>query len=113
MAGDGIESGGGAEKRNYRKLRRKGRRYWEYCKNSGVSCRSKVNITMCQRVSGKARGSMLGYRHQALEAEDGREEVKSFERNEKIQKIYRSHRDALTFDGDFISQVMRECISLD
>jgi hypothetical protein len=56
---------------------------------------------------------MLGYRHQALEAEDGREEVKSFERNEKIQKIYRSHRDALTFDGDFISQVMRECIIVD
>jgi hypothetical protein len=26
---------------------------------------------------------MLGYHHQALEAKDGREEVKSFERNEK------------------------------
>ena len=56
---------------------------------------------------------MLGYHHQALEAEDGREEVKSFERNEKIQKIYRSHRDALTFSGEFISQVMRECINID
>ena len=65
------------------------------------------------RFWGKAQGCMLGYHHQALEAEDGREEVKSFERNEKIQKIYRSPRDALTFDGDFISQVMRECISLD
>jgi hypothetical protein len=30
-----------------------------------------------------------------------------------LQKIYRSHRDALTFDGEFISQVMRECISVD
>jgi hypothetical protein len=31
---------------------------------------------------------MLRYHHQALEAEDGREEVKSFERKEKVQKIY-------------------------
>jgi hypothetical protein len=29
---------------------------------------------------------MLGYHHQALETEDGREEVKSFEQNKKIQK---------------------------
>jgi hypothetical protein len=56
---------------------------------------------------------MLGYHHQALEAKDGREQVKIFERNEKIQKIYRSHRDALTFSGEFISQVMRECINVD
>jgi hypothetical protein len=42
---------------------------------------------------------MLGYHHQALETEDGREEVKSFEQNEKIHKIYRSHSDALTCDG--------------
>jgi hypothetical protein len=76
-------------------------------------CLSKVNIKMCRRFLGKARGYMLGYHHQALEVEDGREEVKSFERNEKIQKIYRSHRDALTFSGEFISQVMRECINVD
>jgi hypothetical protein len=56
---------------------------------------------------------MLGYHHQALETEDGREEVKSFERNEKIHKIYRSHRDALSFDWEFISRVMRECITID
>jgi hypothetical protein len=30
----------------------------------------------------------------------------------KIQKIYRSHRDALTFSGAFISHVMRECINV-
>jgi hypothetical protein len=47
---------------------------------------------------------MLGYHHEALEVEDEREKVKSFERNEKVQKIYRSHRDALTFSGEFISQ---------
>jgi hypothetical protein len=56
---------------------------------------------------------MLGYHHQALEMKDGREEFKSFEQNEKIQKIYRSHRDALTFDGAFISRMMREFINID
>jgi hypothetical protein len=74
---------------------------------------SKVNIEICRQFLGKARGYMLGYLHQALEAKDGREDAKSFERNEKIQKIYRSHRDALTFSGEFISQVMRECIKVD
>jgi hypothetical protein len=39
---------------------------------------------MSRQFLGKARGYMLGYHHQALEAEDGREEVKSFEQNEKI-----------------------------
>jgi hypothetical protein len=68
---------------------------------------------MCRRFSGKARGYILGYHHQALGANDGREEVKSFEQNENIQKIYRPHRDALTFSGEFISQVMRECINVD
>jgi len=58
-------------------------------------------------------GYMLGYHHKALETEDGRGEVKSFERNEKIQRMYRSHRDALTFDGAFISRVMWECIHID
>jgi hypothetical protein len=41
---------------------------------------------MCQQFSGNARGYMLGYHHQALETEDGREEVKSSEQTEKIQK---------------------------
>jgi hypothetical protein len=72
-----------------------------------------INIDMCLQFSAKAQGYMLGYHHQVLETEDGREEVKSFERNEKIQKIYRSHRDALTFDGAFISRVMQECIHID
>jgi hypothetical protein len=46
-------------------------------------CLSKVNIEMCRQFSGKVRGYMLGYHHQVLEVEDGREEVKSFERSEK------------------------------
>jgi tRNA(Phe) wybutosine-synthesizing methylase Tyw3 len=72
---------------------------WDSFKTSVGECLGKINIDMCQQFSAKARGYRLGYHHQALETEDGREEVKSFERNKKIQKIYRSHRDALTFDG--------------
>jgi hypothetical protein len=65
---------------------------WESFRSSVLECLSKINI---------ARGYTLGYHHQALETEDGREEVKS-------HKIYRSHRDAaLTCDGEFISQVMQ------
>jgi hypothetical protein len=74
---------------------------YKYDEKSVAVCLSKVNIEMCRRFSGKAQGYMLGYHHQALEVKDGREEVKSFERNE------------LTFSGEFISQVMRECINVD
>jgi hypothetical protein len=98
----------------YQKLPLHQKKSWESFRKSVAVCLSKVNIEMCRRFLGKARGYMLGYHHhQALEAKDGREEVKSFERNEKIQKIYRSHRDVLTFSGEFISQVMRECINVD
>jgi hypothetical protein len=107
LAGEGIEYCWGATKRIFRKLPLKKRKYWDSFKTSVGECLGKINIIMCQRFSAKVRGYMLGYHHQALETEDGREEVKSFERNEKIQKIYRSHRDALTFDGAFISRVMR------
>jgi hypothetical protein len=86
----------------YRKLPLNQKKSWESFMKSVAVCLSKVNIEMCRRFLGKALGHMLGYHHQALEVEDGREEVKSFERNEKIQKIYRSHRDALTFSGEFI-----------
>ena len=35
-----------------------------------------------------------------------------FEKNEKIQKMYRSYRDANITDGAFIENVMREYISV-
>jgi hypothetical protein len=92
LAGEGIEYCWGAAKQMYRKLSLDQKKSWGSFRKSVVACLSKVNIEMCRPFSsGKARGYMLGYRHQALEVEDGREEVKSFERTEKIQKIYRSH----------------------
>jgi hypothetical protein len=113
LAGEGIEYCWGAAKQMYRKLPLHQKKSWESFRKSVAGCLSKVNIEMCRHFLGKARGYMLGYHHQALEAKDGRDEVKSFERNEKIQKIYRSHRDALTFSWECISQVMQECINVD
>jgi hypothetical protein len=113
LAGEGIEYCWGEAKQMYIKLPLNKKKSWESFRKCVAVCLSKVNIEMCRQFLVKARGYMLGYHHRALEAEDGREEVKSFERNEKIQKIYRSHRYALAFSGKFISQVMRECINVD
>jgi hypothetical protein len=85
LAGEGIKYCWGAAKRIYQKLPLKDRRSWESFRSSVVACLSQINITMCQRFLGKARGYMLGYPHQALETEDRREEVKSFGCNEKIR----------------------------
>jgi hypothetical protein len=79
LAGEGIEYCWGAAKRMYRKLPLHQKTFWEFFRKSVPVCLSKVNIEMCRRFSGKARGYMLGYHQQALEAKDGREEVKSFE----------------------------------
>ena len=72
---------------------------------------------------------MLGYHHQALEKEqreenaldidnessvvkiEGDENINSHGYNEKIHKIYRSHRGANCTDWSFIEKVMFECIS--
>jgi glutamate synthase domain-containing protein 2 len=98
----------------YRKLPRNQKKSWESFRKSVVVCLSKVNIKMYLKISREGvrlhawlSSPSLGSRTQNL-----REEVKRFERNEKIQKIYRSHRDTLTFSGEFISHVMRECINV-
>jgi hypothetical protein len=104
LAGEVIEYCWGAAKQIYRKLPLHQKKSWESFRKSVGVCLSKMNIEMCRQFWGMARGYLLGHHHQALEAKDRREKVKSFGRNEKIQKIYRSHRDALTFSGEFISQ---------
>ena len=71
---------------------------------------SRINMNMCHKFSGKARGHMVAYMHKKLmieEASDKKtEEVVSmtslYEMNEYNQKAYRSHRDACTFDVCFI-----------
>ena len=74
---------------------------------------ARINKTMCRNFSSKARSYMLGYihamkedelRNEWVEKEDSIIEVKlesSHEKNEKIHKIYRSHRDANCTDWKF------------
>jgi hypothetical protein len=82
LAGEGNEYCWGAAKRMDRKLPLHQKKSWESFRKSVAVCLSKVNIEMCRRFLGKARDYMLSYHHQAVEAKDGREEVKSFEQNE-------------------------------
>ena len=37
----------------------------------------------------------------------------NFEHNERIQKMYRSHRDVSVFDGRFIEKVLKESIKVE
>ena len=55
---------------------------------------------------------MLSYHHQEkANKSDGLVKVESsFDYNEKIVKLYKSHRDVNTTDFKFISEVMKECI---
>ena len=39
--------------------------------------------------------------------------MSSFQFNENIQKVYRSHRDAGTFDAGFIDRILKESIVVD
>jgi hypothetical protein len=76
LAGEGIKYCWGTAKRIYQKLPLKDRRSWESFRNSVAACLSQVNITICQQFMGKVRGGyMLGYCHQALEAEEGRKKT--------------------------------------
>ena len=79
---------------------------------------AQITIEMCRKFSGKARGYMCGYMHQKVQLDETSDEEKErvrnmiscYEYNENIQKQYRSHRDANTFDSTFIERIMRECI---
>ena len=82
---------------------------------------SRIDVSMCRKFSGKARGYMVAYMHKKLMVEEASDEKKqevvsmmsSFEFNENIQKVYRSHRDACTFDAGFIERTIKECIVID
>ena len=121
LAGEGVEYSWGASKRIYRKIPlSKKRSYFKFERQVKKSL-AQININMCRKFSGKARGYMLGYFHQKVmidEASDQEKEevvsaMSSFGFNENIQKIYRSHRDAGTFDAGFIDRIIRECMQID
>jgi hypothetical protein len=52
---------------------------------------------------------MLTYHHYNLEGDD---HAMGFDSNEKLCKVYKSHRDANIFDGEYILQMLRESCGL-
>ena len=122
FADDGIAYSWGASKRYYRKQPFSKKKLFKNFENLVRWSIGRVTLQMCRRFSAKARGYMLAYHHKALEksnakckSESDTIELKfsSFEYNEKIYKIYRSHRNANSIDGAFIEQVIYECITIE
>jgi len=116
LAGEGIEYSWGASKRYYRRqpiTMKRSTINFELLVRDSIS---KISTMMCRRFSRKARGYMLGYRHQQLQREEEGEDTfsdakETYEYNEKIHKMYRGHRDANCIDGAFIERVMLQCTS--
>ena len=76
-----------------------------------------VTIDMCRRFSGKARGYMLTHTHKQIADEelthtDSKMDW-TYETNEKIHKLYRSHRGMNAIDGVYIEKVIRESVGVD
>ena len=111
IAGEGIEYSWGASKRIYRRhpLSKK-RSIFEF-KNLVDSSVKTVTIPMVRKFSRRARRYMLTYSHAQLKHIDkiGEREW-SFQQNERIFKLYSSHRDANSFDGKFIEDVLKKSI---
>ena len=125
LAGEGIEYAWGAAKRIYRRQPLSAKRTFENFVALVKSSLASITIDTCRRFSAKARGYMLGYYHQNKEKKVSEMNQKnknregdtiivktetSYQYNEKIHKIYRSHRDANCTDWAFISEVIKECI---
>ena len=64
---------------------------------------------------------MVGYYHQMLEGKEAElscdgiaviVEKPTFVKNENLQRVYKSHRDANTTHGGYIERVMCECIQV-
>ena len=67
-----------------------------------------ITISMVRKFSRRARRYMLTYSHAQLKHIDkiGEREW-SFQQNERIFKLCSSHRDANSFDGKFIEDVLK------
>ena len=77
---------------------------------------SSVSIDTSRRFSAKARRYMLIYHHHRLSSnkiiEVSEDSQWSHEKIEKMNKVYRSHRDVNVIDGIFIEQVQQDCIGI-
>ena len=73
-------------------------------------CGADVSLQSARRFSGKARRYMMIYHHLRLSNKQKADDAQwSYEKIEKVNEIYRSHRDVNTIDAVFIDKVIRDC----
>ena len=110
IAGEGIEYSWGASKRWYRRKPLRVKRTTKEFRELVSNCVKKVDVTMARKFSRKARSYMLVYQHLRKMKELNGDNIDVTHVDiEKLQKVYRGHRDANCIDGQFIMEVMKEC----
>ena len=72
---------------------------------------------MVNRFSSKARRYMIGYMHKVVTENNGEISSKddnewSYEYNEKVHRVYKSHRDPCIFDFKYVNKVVNKCIGV-
>ena len=116
IAGEGVEYSWGCAKKVYRKNPLKNKRTRGQFVSLVKRCVGYITPLMVNRFSAKARRYMMGYKHKMLEndIDDGEHNIEwSYDYNEKIHKIYKTHRDPSSFDNKFIEIVVKECIGVE
>ena len=110
IAGEGIEYSWGASKRWYRRKPLRVKRTTKEFRELVSNCVKRVDVNMAREFSRKARSYMLVYQHLRRMKELNSNEIDVTHANiEKLQKVYRVHRDANCIDGQFIMEIMKEC----
>ena len=109
LAGEGIEYSWGASKKIYRRYPLSIRKTFELFQAAVLKALRSVNIISCRRFSAKSRRYMMVYQHQQLSPD----ETLSLEGNEKLLKLYKSHRDVAKTDASFIVKIMKESMGVD
>ena len=115
LAREGIEYSWGAAKKQFRKVPISQKKISANLHLLVSASMDKITCDMVRKFSKRARRYMLTYLHQKVSKGDGNsgEITWDFNEIERIQGIYKSHRDASVFDGRFIQLVMNKSIGLE
>ena len=113
LAGEMIEYAWGMTKRIYRSMAMKLKRSTKIFNLLVRSCVMAVSLVSARRFSAKARRYMLIYHHLCLlNSKTIEDSQRLHEKIEKMNNVYRSHRDMNTIDGVFITEVIRDYICI-
>ena len=121
IAGEGIKYSWGVSKKIYRKKTFQEKRTFSAFVNLVKESLDAVTVDMTRMFLAKARRYMVGYYHQWKEQTVAvalgdplliLDAKPSLIKNEKLHKMYKSHRDVGTSEKGYIERVMSECIRL-